>query len=172
MILDDCWMIFLVPSTKGWHALSDHGWEPLRTTATLELPLPSGLPCGRKSFHGSIGGWNYRYTLCGDGTGKQTNLSTEKERQVKWFGDCPMVRDIDATPSTGSASRQMREALSYEEFLESDDRQMRAEALYESEAVALRLKEVAGQCQRAYMTARMSWRPQLLSSSHAVSKTA
>ena len=99
------------PTTNGWHALADCGWEKIEHTD--DCPIPDNPLRGRHhEFEGKIDQWEYKYRLC-DGTGTQVNNHTEKSRPCRWFengvagGSPPSdTSESEEEKSEGSAGNQ------------------------------------------------------------------
>ena len=113
---------FVDPNTRGWHTLTDDGWEPLQPSATLQLP-PS---FGTHQFTGTILGWNYEFQLT-DGQGIQKNVDTMKERDVKWFGSPSPTTDSRSYDPDSNEALFARELELRENELK-EERRLRREA--------------------------------------------
>ena len=88
------------PTTNGWHALADWGWEKIEHTD--DCPIPDNPLRGRhEEFEGKIDQWEYKYRLC-DGTGTQVNKHTEKSRPCRWFEHGESIHP----PSSGTSESE------------------------------------------------------------------
>ena len=99
------------PTTNGWHALTDWGWEKIQKTD--ECPIPDNALRGQHvEFEGTIDQWQYKYRLR-DGTGTQVNKHTEKSRPCRWFENGESMHppadtseSEEETSSAGNAHQQ------------------------------------------------------------------
>ena len=92
------------PTTNGWHALADCGWEKIEHTD--DCPIPDNPLRGRHhEFEGKIDQWEYKYRLC-DGTGTQVNkpLRLSDAEANALFGFVDSVDALVGSQSQGSTS--------------------------------------------------------------------
>ena len=113
------------PTTNGWHALADWGWEKIQYTD--ECPIPDNALRGRQhEFEGKIDQWEYKYRLC-DGTGTQVNKHTEKTRPCRWFenGESmhPPSADTSESEEETSSAGNAHQKKSRQQ-LEEDNKQL------------------------------------------------
>ena len=125
------------PSTIGWHTLANNGWQLLKPTADLQVPLSPQT----RDLHfceGTINNWHYTFALA-NGEGTQTNHQTGIERQVKWFGP---ERQVDSSTCGATSSTVHRTDRDWDLMAEElhNERELRRHAELQVESLRSQLR--------------------------------